>query len=103
MNSYFFEKDVGKFQDLKAEDAQLSVLDQSGFQVSSLAKPVYTSMAGLALAACGRGEEKSNASVSSPPKNPGPTETEAARFLMQASFGATYAQVQDVQNKGFEA
>jgi len=32
-----------------------------------------------------------------------PNEKEAARFLMQASFGGTYAQVQDVQNKGFEA
>ena len=32
-----------------------------------------------------------------------PTEQEAARFLMQASFGGTYAQVQDVQTKGFEA
>ncbi len=32
-----------------------------------------------------------------------PTEQEAARFLMQASFGGTYAQMQDVQTKGFEA
>lgn len=32
-----------------------------------------------------------------------PTESQAARFLMQASFGGTYEQVQAVQNKGFEA
>jgi len=35
------------------------------------------------------------------PPPPRPTETEAARFLMQAAFGGTYAQVQEVQDKGF--
>jgi uncharacterized protein (DUF1800 family) len=47
-------------------------------------------MAAAALAACGGGGKVA------------PTETEAARFLMQAAFGGTYAQVQEVQNKGFE-
>ena len=32
-----------------------------------------------------------------------PSETQAARFLMQASFGGNYSNIQDVQNKGFEA
>lgn len=36
-----------------------------------------------------------------PPPAPPATETEAARFLMQAAFGGTYAQVQEVQNKGY--
>ena len=40
-----------------------------------------------------------NNGTSPPPTRP--SETEAARFLMQASFGGTYAQVQEVQNKGF--
>jgi uncharacterized protein (DUF1800 family) len=42
----------------------------------------------------------SNNKEPSPPP-PRPTETEAARFLMQASFGGTYAQVEEVQNKGY--
>jgi len=42
----------------------------------------------------------SNNKEPSPPP-PRPTETEAARFLMQAAFGGTYAQVQEVQDKGF--
>ena len=41
-----------------------------------------------------------NNGTSPPPTRP--SETEAARFLMQASFGGTYAQVREVQNKGFE-
>ena len=40
-----------------------------------------------------------NNGTSPPPTRP--SETEAARFLMQASFGGTHAQVQEVQNKGF--
>ena len=43
----------------------------------------------------------SNNSGSAPSITP-PTETQAARFLMQAAFGGNYAQVQEVQAKGFE-
>ncbi len=41
----------------------------------------------------------SNTGLSTPATMP--TESEAARFLMQASFGTTYAQLQEVQKKGF--
>ena len=98
MNSNLIESSENKFLDLKPEDAQPSVPEQPGLQESSPAKPVYASLAGLALAACGGGDGSNG-----PIATPKPTEKEAARFLMQASFGGTYAQVQDVQTKGFEA
>ena len=98
MNSNLIESSENKFLDLKPEDAQPGVPEQPGLQESSPAKPVYASLAGLALAACG-GSGGSNGPIATPK----PTEKEAARFLMQASFGGTYAQVQDVQTKGFEA
>jgi len=61
-----------------------------------------SALAGAALAACGGGGDgnTTNLPTALPAK---PTETEAARFLMQASFGGTYAQVQEVVSKGFEA
>ena len=43
-----------------------------------------------------------NKDANKTPAAKSPTEQEAARFLMQASFGGTYAQMQEVQNKGFE-
>ena len=98
MNSNLIESSENKFLDLKPEDAQPGVPEQPGLQESSPAKPVYASLAGLALAACGGGDGSNG-----PIATPKPTEKEAARFLMQASFGGTYAQVQDVQTKGFEA
>ena len=99
MNSNLIESSENKFLDLKPEDAQPGLSQQSGLQESSPAKPVYASLAGSALAACGGGGGGSNGPIATPK----PTEKEAARFLMQASFGGTYAQVQDVQTKGFEA
>ena len=98
MNSNLIESSGNKFLDLKPEDAQPEVLEQPVLQESSPAKPVYASLAGLALPACGGGGGSNG-----PIATPKPTEKEAARFLMQASFGGTYAQVQDVQTKGFEA
>ena len=98
MNSNLIESSKNKFLDLKPEDAQPGIPEQPGLQESSPAKPVYASLAGLALAACGGGDGSNG-----PIATPKPTEKEAARFLMQASFGGTYAQVQDVQTKGFEA
>ena len=98
MNSNLIESSENKFLDLKPEDAQPGEPEQPGLQESSPAKPVYASLAGLALAACGGGDGSNG-----PIATPKPTEKEAARFLMQASFGGTYAQVQDVQTKGFEA
>ena len=104
MNSDLIESSENKFLDLKPENAQSSVSEQPGLEESSQAKPVYASLAGLALAACGGGGGGggSNGTDSSQKKITPPTETEAARFLMQASFGGTYAQVQEVVNKGFE-
>ena len=99
MNSNLIESSENKFLDLKPEDAKPGVSEQPVLQESSPAKPVYASLAGLALAACGGGGGGSNGPIATPK----PTEKEAARFLMQASFGGTYAQVQDVQTKGFEA
>ena len=57
-----------------------------------------SALAAAALRACGGGDD--NTSNNPPAK---PTETEAARFLMQASFGGTYVQVEEVVTKGFEA
>ena len=96
MNSNLIESSENKFLDLKPEDAQPGEPEQPGLQESSPAKPVYASLAGLALAACGGGDGSNG-----PIATPKPTEKEAARFLMQASFGGTYAQVQEVQNKGY--
>ena len=44
-----------------------------------------------------------NTSVTTPNNISKPTEQQAARFLMQASFGGNYTQIQEVKNKGFEA
>lgn len=141
MNSNFIESHGNEFLDLTLEDAQTSVSEPPASHPSSLAKPLSTSLAGLALAACGGGgsngpsngpqnptppsnldsngyvidssnsnplsndnntqDTQNSPQKTAPPQTP--TEKEAARFLMQASFGGTYAQVQDVQNKGFEA
>ena len=83
--------------------------------------PSLGALAAATLAACGGGDtdvSTNNPSIPSdpgttsnpgnpanntPPSQPAPTEQEASRFLMQASFGGTYAQVQEVVNKGFEA
>lgn len=62
------------------------------------AAPTLSALAAAALAACGGGGGDNNKTPAAKP----PTEQEAARFLMQASFGGTYAQVQEVVNKGFE-
>ena len=106
MNSDSIESHGNEFLDLKPEDAQSSVWEQPASHPSSLAKPLSTSLAGLALAACGGGGGESsgvaipNGTDALEKKITPPTETEAARFLMQASFGGTYAQVQEIQNKG---
>jgi len=60
-----------------------------------------SAMTTTALMACGGGNENP---INSPTALPAQTtETEAARFLMQASFGGTYEQIQEVMRKGFEA
>lgn len=65
----------------------------------------------LTLSACA-GEPSSSTSVANPPAMAGAplanaavaiTETEAARFLLQASMGVTREQIQSVQNLGFSA
>jgi uncharacterized protein (DUF1800 family) len=61
------------------------------------------SLAGLAVSACGSGDSSSGKSPDTLNSKAVPSETQAARFLMQASFGGTYDQVKDVQTKGFEA
>jgi len=63
--------------------------------------------AGLSVAACGGGGGGGGGGgttqVTTPINISKPTEQQAARFLMQASFGGNYTQIQEVQNKGFEA
>ncbi len=65
--------------------------------------PVMASLAGLAVSACGSGKSSGGNSTDTLNSKAVPSETQAARFLMQASFGGTYDQVKDVQTKGFEA
>ena len=70
MNSDSTESHGNEFLDLKPEDAQSSVSEQPGFEESGPAKPVYTSLAGLALAACGGGGGSNG--PSNGPQNPTP-------------------------------
>ena len=99
--------------------------------LTSAATPTLSALAAAALAACGGGggdtssqpsgggnnndnltpnndqnpnnnpNSNNNNNGSTPPATP-PTETKAARFLMQAAFGGTYAQVKEVMELGFE-
>ena len=60
MNSNLIESSKNKFLDLKPEDAQSSVSELPASHQSSPAKPLSTSLAGLALAACGGGGGESS-------------------------------------------
>lgn len=79
--------------DNSSKNANPSKLDQSGFIVDS-----SSSSNGSNSGVAGGTNNNTPPAVEKTP----PTEQEAARFLMQASFGGTYAQIQTVQNKGFE-
>ncbi len=71
----------------------------SGSNNNPESTPELAVFAAIALSACS-GDEIARVKSNNP--SIPTTETQAARFLAQASFGGTYAQVQDVMNKGFE-
>ena len=128
MNPPLFDADAKPFFGSKPVDTQPSACRPPELQALKSAKTAYTSLAGLALSACGGGGgsdgsqsgghqsnidnngyviDKSNSTALNTPSNQisplsPPTDKEAARFLMQASFGGTYAQIQTVKKKGFE-
>jgi uncharacterized protein (DUF1800 family) len=82
-------------------DAQTLSAGTHTDQVPGPATATSSALAAAAMVACGGGD--GNTTNNPTPLPVKPTETEAARFLMQASFGGTYAQVQEVVSKGFEA
>jgi uncharacterized protein (DUF1800 family) len=69
--------------------------------IGKLAAAVMAAVAGL-LVACGGGGS-SDSTTPTPPASAGPTATDAARFLDQATFGATATDVSHVQSVGFDA
>lgn len=72
-------------------------LGEQTSQVLSAHSSAVAAVAALSVAACGGGGGTTPIAAAKP------SESQAARFLMQASFGGNYAHIQDVQNKGFEA
>ncbi len=86
------QKTTSAANDGTNQTANPSPLDQSGFIVDN------SSSSNGANAGVSGGTNTHNPTDEKTP----PTEQEAARFLMQASFGGTYEQIQTVQTKGFE-
>ncbi len=86
------QKTTSAANDGTNQTANPSPLDQSGFIVDN------SSSSNGANAGVSGGTNTHNPTDKKTP----PTEQEAARFLMQASFGGTYEQIQTVQTKGFE-
>lgn len=100
MNTNIFSR--GETMATAVEDTRppRALPEKTGEHSAQTAKAGLTGLASSVLSACGGGASGVN---DSSPSTVAPTETQAARFLMQASFGGTYAQVQDVQKKGYEA
>ncbi len=68
---------------------------------TSLALPALPAVPAAALlAACGGGGDAATATAPPPPVDTAPTDAEAARFLAQAGFGATDAQIERVKALG---
>ena len=100
MNTNIFSR--GETMATAVEDTRSprALSEKTGEHSAQTAKAGLTGLASSVLSACGGGAAGVN---DSSPSTVAPTETQAARFLMQASFGGPYAQVQDVQKKGYEA
>jgi len=86
------QKTTSAANDGTNQTANPSKLDQSGFIIDN------SSSSSGSKTGDSSDINSNNQTVNQSP----PSEQEAARFLMQASFGGTYTQIQTVQTKGFE-